>query len=72
MFNAATSAMLDRANTPVGRQPGLVMSAGGLPIQIGGALMGGVGVSGAPSGTTDEMCAQAGIDAVKDDLEMAL
>ena len=47
------------------------MSAGGLPIQVGGALVGAVGVSGAPSGITDEECAQAGIDAVLDDLEMS-
>lgn len=71
MFNAATSAMTDRADTPIGRQPHLIMSAGGLPIEVGGSLLGGVGVSGAPSGETDEMCAQAGIDAVQDDLEMA-
>ena len=71
MFNAATSGMTDRGNTPVGRQPRLIMSAGGIPIQVGGALVGGIGVSGAPSGETDEMCAQAGIDLVQDDLEMA-
>lgn len=71
MFNAATSSMSDRAGSPVGRQPHLIMSAGGLPVQVGGSLLGGVGVSGAPSGETDEMCAQAGIDAVQDDLEMA-
>lgn len=69
-FNSATSAMVDRGNTPIGRVPGLLMSAGGVPIQIGGALVGAVGVSGAPDGATDEECAQAGIDAVKDDLEM--
>ena len=71
-FNSATSALQDRANSAVGRFPGLVMSAGGLPIQVGGALIGAVGVSGAPSGITDEECAQAGIDAVIDDLEMAM
>ena len=71
-FNAATSAMGDRAGTPIGRLPGVVMWPGGLPIQAGGSLMGGVGVSGAPSGTTDEACAQAGIDRVIDDLEMAM
>jgi len=69
-FNAATSALSERANTPVGRLDGLVMSAGGLPIQAGGQLLGGVGVSGAPAGETDEACAQAGIDQVIDDLEM--
>lgn len=71
-FNAATSAMAERANTAVGRQPGLVMSAGGLPIQTGGALVGGVGVSGAPAGETDEECAQAGIDAIMMDLELGM
>ena len=71
-FNAATSALTSRANTPIGQIDGLVMSAGGLPIQAGGQLLGGVGVSGAPSGETDEKCAQAGVDQVIDDLEMAM
>lgn len=71
-FNAATSALGERADTPIGRAPGLLMAAGGLPIEVGGALVGAVGVSGAPSGITDEECAQAGIDAVLDDLEMAM
>ncbi len=71
-FNAATSALGDRANTPIGRVKGLVMSAGGLPIQAGGQLLGAVGVSGAPSGKTDESCARAGIDAVSEDLELAM
>jgi len=71
-FNAATSALKDRADSPIGRIDGLVMSAGGLPIQAGGQLLGGVGVSGAPAGETDERCAQAGIDKVIDDLEMAM
>lgn len=69
-FNSATSAMADRANTPIGRAPGLTMSAGGVPIQAGGSLLGAVGVSGAPSGETDEECAKAGVAAVQDDLEM--
>lgn len=70
MFNVATSELGERANTPIGRVPGVVMSAGGIPVQVGGALLGGVGVSGAPSGETDQVCAQAGIDAVQVDLEM--
>jgi uncharacterized protein GlcG (DUF336 family) len=71
-FYAATSALTDRADTPIGRIDGLVMSAGGLPIEAGGQLLGGIGVSGAPSGETDERCAQAGIDKVIDDLEMEM
>ena len=71
MFNVPSSQLGDRANSPIGRVPGLVMSAGAVPIQVGGNLLGAIGVSGAPSGTTDEMCAQAGLEAVQDDLEMA-
>ena len=72
MFNVPTSQLSERANTPVGRTPGVVMSTGGLPIQVAGALIGGVGVSGAPSGETDAECAQAGIDAVMMDLELSM
>ena len=46
----------------------LVRMNGGLPIEAGGQFYGGVGVSGA-TGEIDEECAQAGIDAVLDDLE---
>lgn len=70
-FNAATSALADRADTPIGRVPGLIMSAGAVPVQVSGSLVGAIGVSGAPSGETDEECAQAGVDAVIDELEMA-
>ncbi|MGM0595166.1 MAG: GlcG/HbpS family heme-binding protein [Pseudomonadota bacterium] len=72
-FNSATSALEGRFEGPhaVPKIDGLVISAGGLPITAGGTILGGVGVSGAPSGETDERCAQAGIDAVIDELEMA-
>ncbi len=70
MFGVPTSELGSRANTPIGRVPGLVMSAGGVPVQVGGVLLGAVGVSGAPSGKTDEACARAGIEAVREDLEM--
>jgi uncharacterized protein GlcG (DUF336 family) len=72
-FNAATSAMAARAETPIGRIDGLVMSAGGVPVVVGGsALVAGVGVSGAPAGETDEECALAGIAKVQEDLDMAM
>jgi uncharacterized protein GlcG (DUF336 family) len=41
---------------------------GGLMVESAGALVGGVGVSGAPSPALDDECAEAGIDAVADDL----
>ena len=44
--------------------PRLVIQAGGLPIKIGGALVGGIGVGGAPSGDIDTICARKGLDAI--------
>jgi uncharacterized protein GlcG (DUF336 family) len=71
-FNAATSQLASRADTPIGRIDGLVMSAGGVPVEVGGSLLGAVGVSGAPSGETDEECAAAGIAVVIDDLQLGM
>lgn len=45
-----------------------LMLGGGVPVEAGGSMVGAVGVSGAPSGTADEGCALAGIDAVADRL----
>lgn len=42
----------------------LVIQAGGLPIKIGDALVGGIGVGGAPSGAVDADCARAGLAAI--------
>lgn len=72
-FNAATSAMSARAGSPIGRVEGLVMSAGGVPVLVGGSsLVAGIGVSGAPDGETDEACALAGLAKVQDELDMAM
>ncbi|NWG86850.1 MAG: heme-binding protein [Hydrogenophilaceae bacterium] len=72
-FNAATSAMSNRFTQPfsVGKVEGLVFSAGGLPIEAAGNIVGAVGVSGAPTGEQDEVCAQAGIGAIQFELESA-
>jgi glc operon protein GlcG len=49
--------------------PGIVTFEGGLPIKTGGGEhIGSIGVSGASS-EQDGQCAQAGLDAVKDDLK---
>lgn len=71
-FTASTSQLKRQSESPIGRVPGLVMSAGGVPILAGGNHLGAIGVSGAPEGETDEECAQAGLNAVIDDLEMDL
>ncbi len=50
--------------------PRVVAAGGGLPIEAGGALVGAIGVSGAPGGEADESCAKAGIQAIADALEL--
>ncbi|UCE76878.1 MAG: heme-binding protein [Gammaproteobacteria bacterium] len=45
-----------------------MMIGGGIPVNAGGTMVGGVGVSGAPGGEEDHKCAQAGIDAVEESL----
>lgn len=42
----------------------MVIQGGGLPIRIGNALVGGIGVGGAPSGDIDAKCAVAGLKAI--------
>ena len=50
-------------------QPKVTMLAGGLLIEAGGAMLGAVGVAGAPGGDKDEACAKAGLAAVQDKLD---
>lgn len=49
--------------------PRVTMLAGGLIIEAGGALLGAIGVSGAPGGDKDEACARAGLDHIRDKLD---
>ena len=49
--------------------PGAVVIGGGVMVEAGGSLVGGVGVSGAPGGDADEACAKAGIEAIRDKLD---
>jgi len=50
-------------------RPGVVAAGGGLMIEAAGSLLGGIGVSGAPGGKEDDVCAAAGIAAIRDSLE---
>lgn len=46
-----------------------LMIGGGVPVEAGGSIVAGVGVSGAPGGVEDDACARAGIAAVQEKLE---
>ena len=51
-------------------RPGVAAIGGGLMIEAGGSTLGAIGVSGAPGGAQDEKCAAAGIEAIREDLEL--
>jgi uncharacterized protein GlcG (DUF336 family) len=72
-FNAPLSTMENRFTKPfaVGKVDGLVFSAGGIPIEAAGNIVGAVGVSGAATGEQDEACAREGLKAIAFDLETA-
>jgi uncharacterized protein GlcG (DUF336 family) len=50
---------------------GLIVMEGALPIRAAGSLIGAIGVSGAPGGDKDEICAMAALKAVEERLEFA-
>jgi uncharacterized protein GlcG (DUF336 family) len=73
-FRAATSDLLKsirsgQLDAGLARLPRVAMLAGGLVIEAGGTLLGGIGVSGAPGGDKDEECARAGLDAIRDKID---
>ena len=72
-FNAPLSTMENRFSKPfsVGKVDGLLFSAGGIPIEAAGNIVGAVGVSGAATGEQDEACAAEGLKAIAFDLETA-
>lgn len=72
-FNSSTGDLQDRFKGAYGvpKTKGLLIARGGLPIAAAGTIFGGIGVSGS-SGEIDEECAQAGLDAILDDLEMSI
>ena len=49
--------------------PRLLAAGGGLPIEGGGSIFGGIGVSGGPGGEADDACARAGLKAIADEVE---
>jgi len=80
-FRQSTSdlaGMLKEGKIPnqVQHNPGALLVGGGLVIEAKGQIVGGIGVSGAPPGKSerdsiDGACAQAGLKAIHDALELA-
>ncbi|GAB4347041.1 MAG: heme-binding protein [Gammaproteobacteria bacterium] len=45
-----------------------MMAGGGLPIEVDGAIAGGIGISGAPGGKLDHECGEKGLQAIEEKL----
>jgi uncharacterized protein GlcG (DUF336 family) len=65
-FQSPSGGLQEAAKTQPGfiSLPGFVILPGGEPVMIGKQVVGGVGVSGAPSGDIDDQCAKAGLAAI--------
>lgn len=50
---------------------GIIIMQGGLPIDAGGSRIGAIGVSGAPGGEKDEVCAAEALESLMERLEFA-
>ena len=73
-FRADTSELVEptqarKAQSGARHISGALMLGGGMKIEAQGSMVGGIGVSGAPTGKADEACARAGIDAIVEALE---
>lgn len=70
-FRTNTSEMVEitqpgQPQSGVRQIPGVLMVGGGMIIEAAGSLVGAIGVSGAPGGELDDLCAAAGIEAIQD------
>ena len=59
-----------RPQSGIRNRPGVAAVGGGLTIEASGSLLGAIGVSGAPGGKEDDSCAAAGIEAIREDIEL--
>ena len=68
-FNRPTKAFFDAMesghSSVATLAPYLIAAAGGIPLMVDGKVIGGIGVSGSPTGLLDSIPAQAGADALK-------
>jgi len=74
-FRTNTTALAEatqpgRPQSGIRNRPGVAAVGGGMMIEAGGSLLGAIGVSGAPGGREDDACAEAGIAAIREDIEL--
>ena len=75
-FRSSTTALMKSVQSNkdaegIKQLPGTLVLGGGMIIEASGAMVGSIGVAGAPNGDSDELCAKAGIDVISEALEFA-
>jgi uncharacterized protein GlcG (DUF336 family) len=74
-YKVPTRQVIEKAQTDaefaakVKADPNLVAYGGGIPLMVGGEVIGAIGVSGAEPGAHDEECGMMGLDAIKGQLK---
>lgn len=66
----AATTQAGKAASGIRQLPNVVAVGGGLMIRAKGSIVGGIGVSGASGGDSDDVCAKAGISAINDAIEL--
>ena len=66
----AEATQAGRPQSGIRNRPGVAAVGGGMVIEASGSLLGAIGVSGAPGGKEDDSCAAAGIEAIREDIEL--
>lgn len=66
----AKATLAGTASSGIRQMSRVLAVGGGMLVEAAGARYGAIGVSGAPSGENDDLCARAAIDAVIDDLNL--
>ena len=51
--------------------PDIALLPGGVAIKVGDEIVAALGIGGSPGGDKDEVCAQAGVESIKDDIARA-
>jgi uncharacterized protein GlcG (DUF336 family) len=64
----ASLAAKNPAGPALGTLPDIALLPGAVAIKIGDEIVAALGVGGSPGGDKDEVCAQAGVASIKDDL----
>jgi uncharacterized protein GlcG (DUF336 family) len=70
-FGADTTELVARSKTGAvssafAKVPHLLLNAGGVVIKVGNEIVGAIGLSGAPGGENDEICAKTALAQIKD------